>query len=276
MINQLFDLKGKTALVTGAAGSLGGAIATVYADAGADLLIADINEKGLQKRADELKRDGQKICTFTGSMFDIEQIKKAFALLDMEFGKIDILANIAGEAVRGNPEDVPLDGFTDTIHNLVISRFFCCQEAGKRMLKAGKGSIISIVSIGGISSIGRGHAAYGIGMGAVAQMTRELSTEWCGQGVRVNAIVCGQILNEGLAKRFKTEPGFEQTFLRGIPMGRIGVSEEIKGIALLLASDASSFISGALMPLDGGNLAKNAGGSHPGMPGGSPPGGSSK
>ena len=269
MSNDLFDLKGKVALITGAAGSLGGAIATAYADAGADLLIADVNGDRLQKKAKELERSGQKVCTFDGSMFEIDQIKKAFALVDQEFGKIDILANIAGEAVRGTPEEIPLDGFADTIHNLVISRFFCCQEAGKRMLKAGKGSIISIVSIGGISSIGRGHAAYGIGMGAVAQMTRELSTEWCGQGVRVNAIVCGQILNEGLAKRFKTEPGFEQTFLRGIPMGRIGVSEEIKGIALLLASDASSFISGAMMPLDGGNLAKNAGGSHPGMPGSS-------
>ena len=267
MSKNLFDLTGKAALVTGAAGSLGGAIATAYADAGADLLIADINSERLQKKAKELERSGRKIATFTGSVFKTDQIDKMFALLDREFGKIDILANIAGEAVRGNPEAIPLDDFADTIHNLVISRFYCCQQAGNRMLKAGKGSIISIVSIGGISSIGRGHAAYGIGMGAVAQMTRELSTEWCGQGVRVNAIVCGQILNEGLAKRFKTEPGFEQTFLRGIPMGRIGVAEEIKGIALLLASDASSFISGALMPLDGGNLAKNAGGSHPGMPG---------
>jgi NAD(P)-dependent dehydrogenase (short-subunit alcohol dehydrogenase family) len=134
------------------------------------------------------------------------------------------------------------------------------------MLKAGKGSIINICSIAGITSIGRGHAAYGTGMGAVAAMTRELSTAWCGRGVRVNAIVCGQILNEGLAKRFETEPGFEKAFLRGLPIGRIGKSEEIKGLALLLASDASSFISGALVPLDGGNLAKNAGGSHPGMP----------
>ena len=133
------------------------------------------------------------------------------------------------------------------------------------MLKAGKGSIINICSIAGISSLGRGHAAYGISMGGIAQMTRELSTVWCGRGVRVNSIVCGQILNEGLTERFKTEPGFEKTFLRGIPMGRIGQSHEIRGLALLLASDASSFISGAMIPLDGGNLGKNAGGSHPGM-----------
>ncbi len=188
-----------------------------------------------------------------------------FALLDREFGKIDILFNVAGEAKRGNPGEISLVDFAGTLDFFIKARFFCCQQAGQRMLKAGKGSIISICSIAGITSIGRGHVAYGIGMAGVAQMTRELSTEWCSQGVRVNAIVCGQILNEGLAERFKTEPGFEKTFLRGIPMGRIGKSDEIKGLALLLGSDASSFISGALIPLDGGNLAKNAGGSHPGM-----------
>lgn len=265
MINELFNLKGRVALVTGVAGSLGGAIATVYADAGADLLVADIRGEALEKKAKELSRPGQRVCTFIGDVSNIDKLKEMYALLDREYGKIDVLVNVAGEAERGKPEEMPLEDFAKTIDFLIKAKFFSCQQAGKRMLKAGKGSIISICSIAGITSIGRGHAAYGIGMAGVAQMTRELSTEWCSQGVRVNAIVCGQILNEGLAERFRTEPGFEKTFLRGIPMGRIGKSDEIKGLALLLASDASSFISGAMMPLDGGNLAKNAGGSHPGM-----------
>jgi len=265
MISELFSLKGKVALVTGVAGSLGGSIATAYAEAGADLLVADINGEGLKAKAKELERSGQKVCTFIGDVSDIAQLDEMYGLLDREFGKIDVLFNVAGEAVRGKPEEMPLEDFVKTIDFLIKAKFYSCQNAGKRMLKAGKGSIISICSIAGITSLGRGHAAYGIGMGAVAQMTRELSTEWCGQGVRVNAIVCGQILNKGLAERFKSEPGFEQAFLRGIPMRRVGQSREIQGLALLLASDASSFISGALIPLDGGNLAKNAGGTHPGM-----------
>jgi NAD(P)-dependent dehydrogenase (short-subunit alcohol dehydrogenase family) len=134
------------------------------------------------------------------------------------------------------------------------------------MLAAGKGSIISICSVTGITANGRSHMPYSMSMAAVGHMTRELSTEWSGRGVRVNAIVCGQISNKSLEKRMEDDPRLRKNFLRGIPMGRLGVNEDIKGIALLLASDASSFITGALIPLDGGNLAKNAGGSHPGMP----------
>jgi len=108
--------------------------------------------------------------------------------------------------------------------------------------------------------------AYGIGMGGVAQMTRDLSTEWSSKGVRVNAIVCAQIMNQGLKERIADDPKLGDTFLRGLPIGRLGQPDDIKGLAIFLASDASAWVTGALIPLDGGNLAKNAGGSHPGMP----------
>jgi NAD(P)-dependent dehydrogenase (short-subunit alcohol dehydrogenase family) len=265
-IEKMFDLSGRVALVTGAAGSLGSAIATVYADAGADLLLVDIDGDGLHRRAKELERSGQRVRTVVGSVGDIQQITGAFELLDREFGKIDILANVAGSAELGKPEDIDLADVEYSIHNLVTARFFCCQQAGRRMLEAGKGSIISICSITGITAVGRRHMPYSMAMAAVGQMTRELSTEWSGRGVRVNAIVCGQISNKGLEQRMEDDPRLRKNFLRGIPVGRLGVNEDIKGIALLLASDASSFITGALIPLDGGNLAKNAGGSHPGMP----------
>ena len=134
------------------------------------------------------------------------------------------------------------------------------------ILAAGRGSIINIVSIAGLTSLGRNHLAYSIAMGGVAQMTRELSTEWSAKGVRVNAVVCAQITNQNLQERIAADPKLGETYLRGIPIGRMGKSDDIKGLAIFLASDASSWITGAMMPLDGGNLAKNAGGSHPGMP----------
>jgi 2-dehydro-3-deoxy-D-gluconate 5-dehydrogenase len=93
---------------------------------------------------------------------------------------------------------------------------------------------------------------YSIAIAAVGHMTRELSTEWSGREVRVNAIVCGQISNQSLEQRMVEDPRLRQNFLRGIPMGHLGVNEDIKGIALPLASDASSFITGALIPLYGG------------------------
>ncbi|HBJ36891.1 MAG TPA: short-chain dehydrogenase [Planctomycetaceae bacterium] len=265
-IDKMFDLSGKVALVTGAAGSLGSAIATVYADAGADLLLVDIDGDGLCRLAKELEGAGHRVCTFVGSVGDIRQVTEMFELLDREFGKIDILVNVAGPTKCSKPEEVDFADVEYSMHHIATARFFCCQQAGKRMLAACKGSIISICSVTGITANGRSHMAYSMGMAAVGQMTRELSTEWSGRGVRVNAIVCGQITNKSLEQRMEEDPRLRKNFLRGIPMGRLGVNDDIKGIALLLASDASSFITGALIPLDGGNLAKNAGGSHPGMP----------
>jgi len=103
-------------------------------------------------------------------------------------------------------------------------------------------------------------------MGAGIQMTRELSTEWSSRGVRVNAILPAQVWNEGLRKRVAAVPELLDTFLGGIPMGPLGEPEEIKGPAIFSASDASSFVTGAILPMDGGNLALNAGGSYPGSP----------
>ncbi|MGF1617477.1 MAG: SDR family NAD(P)-dependent oxidoreductase [Acidimicrobiia bacterium] len=265
-IEKMFDLSGRVALITGAAGSLGSAIATVYADAGADLLLVDIDGDGLHRKAKELERSGQRVHTVVGSVGDIQQVTEIFELLDREFGRIDTLVNVAGPAKLGSPEEIDLVDMEYTIHHIVTARFFCCQQAGKRMLEAGKGSIISICSVNGFTANGRNHTPYSMSMAAVAQMTRELSTEWSSRGVRVNAIVCGQISNKSLEQRMEDDPRLRRNFLRGLPIGRLGESEDIKGIALLLASDAASFITGAMIPVDGGNLAKNAGGSHPGMP----------
>jgi NAD(P)-dependent dehydrogenase (short-subunit alcohol dehydrogenase family) len=99
-----------------------------------------------------------------------------------------------------------------------------------------------------------------MGMGAVVQMTRELSTEWSGRGVRVNAILPAQVVNPGLETRMAADPGLQAKFLGGIPSGRLGHPDDIKGLSVFLASDASSWITGALIPMDGGNLAMNAGG----------------
>src|SRR5262249_52510369 len=122
------------------------------------------------------------------------------------------------------------------------------------------GSIINIGSLASITALGRGHVAYSMAMGAVAQMTRELSMEWSGRGVRVNAILPAQVVNPGLTKRMQEDPNLEATFLRGIPIGRLGKPDDIKGLAVFLASDASAWITGALIPMDGGNLSMNAGG----------------
>src|SRR6202043_2487369 len=136
--------------------------------------------------------------------------------------------------------------------NLVYGRFCCCQEAGRRMLAAGRGSIVNIGSLASITALGRGHIAYSMAMGAVVQMTRELSTEWSGRGVRVNAILPAQVVNPGLEERMAADPSLRAKYLSGIPSGRLGNPDDIKGLAVFLASDSSAWITGALIPMDGG------------------------
>ena len=129
------------------------------------------------------------------------------------------------------------------------------------MFAAGRGSIVNTGSLASTTALGRGHVAYSMAMGAVVQMTRELSTEWAGRGVRVNAILPAQVRNPSLEVRIAADPSIERKWLSGIPAGRLGRPEDIQGLIVFLASDSSAWITGALVPMDGGNLAMNAGGS---------------
>ena len=257
----MFDLSNRVALVSGAASGMGRAMALALAEHGADLLLADLHAAGAGKTADEIRKLGRRALVVQCNVSEPEQIRAMFAQLDREFGRIDFLGNVAGEGVLGAPEDIALADVERTWRNLVFGRFCMCQEAGRRMLAAGRGSIVNIGSLASITALGRGHIAYSMAMGAVAQMTRELSTEWSGRGVRVNAILPAQVVNAGLEKRMAADPALKDRFLSGIPRGRLGEPDDIKGLAVFLASDASNWITGALIPMDGGNLAMNAGGS---------------
>jgi NAD(P)-dependent dehydrogenase (short-subunit alcohol dehydrogenase family) len=261
MTNKLFDLTGRIALVSGAAQGMGRAMSIALAEAGADLMLADINGTGAAKTAETIKVLGRRAIPVTCDVSEPEQIRKMFGQLDREYGCIDFLGNVAGEAVRARPEEIALKDVEWTWRNLVFGRFCCCQEAGRRMLTAGRGSIVNIGSLASVTAMGRGHIAYSMAMGAVVQMTRELSTEWSGRGVRVNAILPAQVVNPGLEERMAADPNLRGKFLSGIPAGRMGKPDDIKGLAVWLASDSSSWITGALIPMDGGNLAMNAGGS---------------
>src|SRR5205814_5886256 len=163
-----------------------------------------------------------------------EQIRAMFTQLDRDFGRIDFLGNVAGDGILGRPEEISLDDVERTWRNLVYGRFCCCQEAGRRMLAAGRGSIVNIGSLASITALGRSHIAYSMAMGAVAQMTRELSSEWSGRGVRVNAILPAQVVNPGLEARIGADPGLRARFLSGIPSGRLGQPEDIQGLAVFL------------------------------------------
>lgn len=261
----MFDLSGRVALVSGAASGMGQAMSLAVAGAGADVMLADLNLSGAQQTAGEIERLGRRAVAVKCDVSDAEQIAQIFDQLDRDFGRIDFLGNVAGEGVLAKPEDLTEAQLHRALQQLVVGRFFMCQQAGRRMLPAGRGSIVNIGSLASITALGRSHIAYSMAMGAVVQMTRELSTEWSARGVRVNAILPAQVVNPGLRQRMAADPLLEARFLSGIPAGRMGHPNDIQGLAVLLASDASSWITGALIPMDGGNLAMNAGGT-PGRP----------
>lgn len=261
MKNDYFNLTGRVALVSGAASGMGRAMSLALAEYGADLMIADRNGEGLERTADDIKALGRRAVAVACDVSQPDLIRSMFVELDREFGQIDFLGNVAGDSIMARPEEMSIDDLKTVLQNLVVGRFCMCQEAGRRMLARGRGSIVNIGSLASVTALGRGHIAYSMAMGAVAQMTRELSTEWAGSGVRVNAILPAQVMNAGLAERMQADPSLKQTWLRGIPAGRFGHPDDIRGLAVLLASDASSWITGALIPMDGGNLALNGGGS---------------
>ena len=261
-----FDLTDRVAMVSGTASGMGRAMATAFAEAGADVVLLDINQTGNEETAHQLSQLGRRAVPVTCNVSDYDQIDRAYAIVDREFGRIDVLGNVAGEGAQKAAEEISMDEFTTVFQNLVFGRFYSTQQAGQRMLRQGKGSIMSLGSIAGVSSLARQQSTYGMAMAAVIHMTRELSTEWSGRGVRVNAILPAQVMNAGLEARTQAAPQLRDTFLHGIPIGRFGRPDDIQGVALWLASDASSWITGAIIPMDGGNLAMNAGGGLLGSP----------
>ncbi len=257
---KTFDLTGRVAVVSGAAQGMGQATALAVAEAGADVVCVDRNLPGSEATAESVRRAGRRAAALATDVSDPDAIRDLFQFVDSEFGRVDFLGNIAGDGHLARPEDLQIDDLQRVLQNLVIGRFAMCQQAGLRMLQQGRGSIMNIGSLASSTALGRGHIAYSVAMGAVIQMTRELSTEWSCRGVRVNCVTPAQVINPGLTARMAADPTLEGRFLRGIPAGRMGHPDDIQGLAVLLASDASDWITGAIIPMDGGNMALNAGG----------------
>ena len=267
MTNPLFDLTGKVAVVSGAAQGMGQATAIAVAEAGGDCALVDRNLAGAEATAATIRALGRKAIVADSNVSDPNAIAELFQRVDAEFGRVDFLGNIAGDGHLAKPEDLLIEDLNRVLQNLVVGRFAMCQEAGRRMLAQGSGSIMNIGSLASTTALGRGHVAYSMAMGAVVQMTRELSTEWSCRGVRVNCVTPAQVTNPSLIARMEQDPTLEARFIKGIPAGRMGTPNDIKGLAVLLASDASQWITGAIIPMDGGNMAMNAGGT-PGHEGG--------
>ncbi|MHB0856874.1 MAG: SDR family NAD(P)-dependent oxidoreductase [Anaerolineae bacterium] len=269
MVQGLFDLSGKVAVITGAGahGGLGHALAVGFAHAGAEIVAPDIDEEGAQMTSEEVRALGRRAVGLRCDVSDPAQVEHLFAEVDREFGRIDILVNNAFcFPERAHPDGLSLEGWNKTLAVSLTGYFLCAQQALRRMLAQGQGGcILNISSIAGSSGMGRGNFPYSVAKGGVNQLTKELAVEYAGQGIRVNAIQPAQILTHGL-QALLDDPRFggklRQRLLAGLPINRLLKPEEFVGPALFLCSEAAGAVTGVLLPVDGGNLAMNAGGNH--------------
>lgn len=266
----LFDLSGKVAVVTGAGanGGIGHAIAVGLARHGADLFVADIDEAGAVATTEEIGQLGGRVDMARCDISSQEEVEALFAAVDRAWGRIDILVNVPyAFPSRVHPADLTLEAWHKTLAVSLTGYFLCAQQALRRMLaQEGGGAILNIGSIAGVSALGRGNFPYSVAKGGVAQMTRELAVEYAGQGIRVNAILPAQVLTPSFKQGLLANPQFsanlKQRLLAGIPLNRLLEPEDFVGPAVFLCSPAAAAVTGVLLPVDGGNLALNAGGSH--------------
>lgn len=262
---NLFDLTGRVAVVTGAASGLGRAMAVGFARHGADVACADINDGGLAETAALIAAQGRRAIGVRCDVSKPEDVERLFAELDAAYGRVDVLVNDPYTSARSRPENLSLEDWNRVIAVNLTGYHLCAQAAGRRMIAQGwGGSIINVSSIAGSTALGRGNYVYSVTKGGVNMLTRELAVEWAPHRIRVNAIQPVQMMSPSVKKWLtdpKTDPALPQRMLMGIPLGRFGQPEDVVGPALFLACDASAFVTGVMLPVDGGSLALNAGGS---------------
>ncbi|OAS14395.1 SDR family NAD(P)-dependent oxidoreductase [Paenibacillus oryzisoli] len=250
----MFDLTGKKAIVTGASRGLGRGMAAGLHHAGAEVVILDISDDA-EATAKELGASGPAVYAVMGNLEDRKDRERAFSnSLELLGGKLDILINNAGVHDRRSCLDLPLEAWERVMEVNINAIYHLCKMAGELMLEQKSGKIINMGSM--LSFIGGFNAtAYAASKGAVAQLTKSLSNEWAGHGIQVNAIAPGY-MDTSMNKDLHADAVRYPQVTSRIPAGRWGTPEDLQGIAVFLASPASSYITGTVIPVDGGYLVR--------------------
>jgi len=251
---NLFDLTGKVAIVSGGAQGLGEAIACALTHHGATTVIFDINIEAATATADRIAAETEN-CRIRALECDIrndQQVQSCVKNVLEEYGRIDILVNNAGVHRRVTPTDYSQEDIDAVFQVNLLGNFYMASAVGKVMIEQRSGSIINLSALGGgIVGLGRGGSIYGITKGGIVALTRDLAAEWGKYSVRVNALAPGWIRTPMTIALQQNEQRSAKVLER-IPLQRWGEANDVAGAALFLASDASQYITGHTIPIDGG------------------------
>jgi gluconate 5-dehydrogenase len=254
-VKELLSLEGRVAVVTGGATGIGFRMALGLAEAGATVVIASRKLEACEHAVREIEKTGAKALAVACDVTKQEEVEAMKDAVLGRCGRVDVLVNNAGRAWVAPPEDMPLDRWQQVFDLNITGPFLCSQALGREMIKAKRGKIVNIASIAGM--VGRNpkaynSIAYGASKGALVNFTRDLAVKWAHHNIQVNCICPGFFvtpLNQKLYEKNK------EMIDREIPLGSPGGPDDLKGIAVLLASDASNFMTGAIIPVDGGSVA---------------------
>ena len=247
---SLFDLTGRRALVTGASRGIGLALARGLAGAGAALVLNGRDRAALAEAAAALAAEGSAVETLPFDVTDHEAARAAVDGFEAGTGPIDILVNNAGMQHREPLEDVPPDAFERLMRTNVSSVYNVGQAVARHMIARGRGKIVNVCSV--MSSLARpGVAPYTASKGAAANLTKAMATDWARHGLQCNGLAPGWF-ETALTAPLVADPDFTRWLEARTPAGRWGRVEELAGACIFLASDASSFVNGAILYVDGG------------------------
>jgi NAD(P)-dependent dehydrogenase (short-subunit alcohol dehydrogenase family) len=251
-LKELFDLSGRVALVTGGSRGLGKEIAEGLAEAGSSLMLLARREQWLAPTVEEFRGRGFRCEGLLCDVSNPDDVQRAVSSTLNAYGQIDILVNNAGVTWGAPAEQMPLEKWRMVLDINLTGAFLFCQAVGRHMLERGSGNIINVASVAGLvgsTEMGLHIVGYVAAKGGLIAMTRELAAKWARRGIRVNAIAPGFFPSRMSEKVLEVAlPRIEA----GVPMGRIGREGELKGVAVFLASEASSYITGQTIVVDGG------------------------
>jgi NAD(P)-dependent dehydrogenase (short-subunit alcohol dehydrogenase family) len=250
-----FRIDGKVALVTGGARGLGRTMAVALAEAGADIALAGRSKDTCQEAADGIaSATGRKARGFAADVTKIADVEQLAEDVEQEFGQIDILVNNAGINIRGPIQQLTEADWDAVIDTNLKGPFLCARAFGPRMVSRGWGRVINLGSVMGVIAL-PGRAPYAASKAGIINLTRVLALEWAGTGVTANAI-CPGAFGTDMNRPLMDDPVKYKEFVAQIPMGRWGELEELTGAVVFLASEASSYVTGTPLFVDGGWIAR--------------------